>query len=305
MSSEPEAASGRPATASRSPLATAPRQLVLVLATTAAVAFWLSLVIVSHRHNLRRPRTTDVVLQGLTADGLAERWWAYVSGLLLYGHVPVMAILACWGAGLVVHSTVRTWREPLAEQVKTMVGEGVVLTPGLGRVMRREPSGHVPPVGTFWGAALAGILAVRAALASATLDGAPFWHGIFGPTLWVALLWWAVAALVGVSTAGLHLRRRRYLRDPRHRPRPGRNARAQPLRTRRAARRSDEEKRADSLFAGAVACAVFGLGPLGLVLGASWLRLTTTGWGGVLVLVLNTLSTLVMAVALVLAVVGG
>lgn len=305
MSSEPEAASGRPATASRSPLATAPRQLVLVLATTAAVAFWLSLVIVSHRHNLRRPRTTDVVLQGLTADGLAERWWAYVSGLLLYGHLPVMALLACWGAVLVVHSTVRTWREPLAEQVKVMVGEGVVLTPGLERVMRREPSGHVPPTGTFWGAVLAGAFAVRAALASATLDGVPFWNDFFGPTLWVALLWWAVAALVGVSTAGLHLRRRRYLRTPHNRPRLGKDARGQPLVTRPPEPRTDEEERADGLLVGAVACAAFGLGPLGLVLGVRWLRRTTTGWGGVLVLVLNALSTLVMAVALVLAVASG
>lgn len=305
MSSEPEAASGRPATAPRSPLATAPRQLILVIVTTAAVAFWLSLVIVFHRRSLRWPVTTDVVLEGLTSDGLAERWYAYVSGLLLYGHLPLLALLACWGAGLVVHSTVRTWHEPLAEQVKVMVGEGVVLTPGLERVLRREPSGYVPPTGTFWGAVFAGAFAVRAALASATLDGAPFWDHVFGPTLWVALLWWAVAALVGASAAGLHLRRRRYLRTRHNRPRLGKDARGQPLVTRPPEPRTDEEKRADGLFVGAVACAVFGLGPLGLVLGVRWLRHTTTGWGGLLVLVLNSLSTLVMAVALVLAVVAG
>ncbi|WP_413452830.1 hypothetical protein AA0Y32_08715 [Georgenia phoenicis] len=265
------------------------------------MGFWLSNVVLSHRR-LGRPVTAEKVLAGLTSDSTAERWYAVVGGLLLYGHLPVMALLACWGAALVAHSTVRAWREPLAEQVKITVGEAVVLTPDLERVMRREPTDHIPSVGTFWGAVFAGAFATRAAFSSWTLDGAPFLDRFFGPALWVALLWGAVAVLVAVSAAGMHLRRRRYLRDPRNRPRLRRHTRQQPLTFRPLEPPTDRQRRADGHLVGAIICAALGLGPLGLALGVWRLRYTSNGWGGALLLVVNGLSSVVMGAALVIAV---
>ncbi|PYG01730.1 hypothetical protein SAMN05216184_101194 [Georgenia satyanarayanai] len=304
MGTGPAAGRSAPATRSRSLLATPARQAVVVIATTGAVAMWLYLA-ARFRRPLVAPLTLEVLLDGIDSDTLTERWSAHVVAVLLHGHLPVLALLACWGVGLAVHSAVRSWREPLSEQVKSTVGPRVVLPPGLARVLRHEPSDRVPPLGMVWIAVLACAFTVRAATAGWMVGRAPFWDRSFGAALWVTLVWVAVAVLAGLTAVALHVRRRRYLRDPRHRPR-SRGAGAVPLLTRTEEEPATvETRRADGLMVGAMVCAALALGPLGLALGVWGLRHSRLGWGAVLVVGLNALHTLVLAVALVLAVVAG
>lgn len=257
------------------------------------------------RRPLLAPLTLEVLLDGIDSDTLTERWTAYVVAVLLYGHLPVMALLACWAVGLAVHSAVRSWREPLSEQVKATVGSGVVVSPDLEAVMRHEPSDHVPPVGMMWVAVLGCAFSVRAATASWMVGRAPFWHDSAGATLWVALVWAAVAVLAGLTAVALHVRRRRYLRDPRHRPR-SRGAGAVPLETlTEDGPATAATGRADGLMVGGMLCAAFGLGPLGLALAVWGWRHTSLGWGAVLVVAVNALHSLVVVAALVLAVAAG